>query len=67
MVFVRAYRNGGRQFAKLEFLFLKVILGILIVKQGTLGQHGKIKVHKSSGVQRSNFVSGTSSYVALGQ
>lgn len=67
MVFVHAYRNGGRQFAKLEFLFLKVILGILIVKQGTLGKHGKIKVHKSSGVQTSNFVSGTSSSMALGQ
>jgi len=49
VVFVHAYQNGGRQFAKLEFLLLKVILGIFIVKQGTLGQHGKIKVHKGSG------------------
>ena len=48
MVLIHAYQNSGRLFAKLEFLFLKVIIRILIVKQGNFIQHGKIKIHKVS-------------------
>ena len=48
VVLIHAYQNSGRLFAKLEFLFLKVIIRILIVKQGILIQHGKIKIHRVS-------------------
>ena len=48
VVLIHAYQNSGRLFAKLEFLFLKVIIRILIVKQGILIQLGRIKIHKVS-------------------
>lgn len=35
-----------RLFAKLGILFLKVIIRILMIKQGTLGQDGMIRAHR---------------------